>query len=468
MRNLLINLQEILYMNKFLLILITPVLLAGCYMGPQGELVGVHPREYWDQANPYGMNYIHFGSFTMGPSDQDVPYALNTRSKTVTIPAFYMDVHEISNNEYRQFVNYVRDSLFLNTLAENDDDRYFYAENEDGIELDRFIDKGFVLNWEEPIDWSDEDIFDLLYDEYYLQGSDRYYNRKEIDTRKLNYRYYWFNLEKAASKDARDEEYGEVNELNQLHSVRRYSDRSQFVVEETINVYPDTLVWVHDYSYAYNEPLAENYFWHPAYDEYPVVGVTWGQAVAFNAWRTQIMNEWRQKEDQTYIQKFRLPSEAEWEYAARGGRNLAPYPWGGPYIRNEQGCVLANFKPMRGDYVEDANAYTAPVESYSPNDYGLYNMAGNVAEWTNTAFDETVYDFAFDLAPDYVYHAKVDDPPALHRKVTRGGSWKDIGYYCQTGTRAYEYSDTAKAFIGFRSVMSYLGRGKSGPKEEWN
>jgi sulfatase modifying factor 1 len=468
MRNLLINLQEILYMNKFLLILMTPVLLAGCYMGPQGELVGVHPREYWDQPNPYGMNYIHFGSFTMGPSDQDVPYALNTRAKTVTIPAFYMDVHEISNNEYRQFVSYVRDSLFLNTLAENDDERYFYSENEEGLELDRFIDKGFVLNWEEPVDWSDEDVFDLLYDEYYLQGSDRFYNRKEIDTRKLNYRYYWFNLEKASRKDSRDEEYGEVNELNQLHSVRRYSDRSQFIVEETINVYPDTLVWIHDYAYAYNEPLAENYFWHPAYDDYPVVGVTWGQAVAFNAWRTQIMNEWRQKEEQTYIQKFRLPSEAEWEYAARGGRNLAPYPWGGPYIRNEQGCVLANFKPMRGDYVEDANAYTAPVESYSPNDYGLYQMSGNVAEWTNTAFDETVYDFAFDLAPDYVYHAKVDDPPALHRKVTRGGSWKDIGYYCQTGTRSYEYSDTAKAFIGFRSVMSYLGRGKSGPKEEWN
>ena len=180
------------------------------------------------------------------------------------------------------------------------------------------------------------------------------------------------------------------------------------------------------------------------------------------------MNEWKEKNGLTYIQKFRLPSEAEWEYAARGGRDLAPYPWGGPYIRNDQGCVLANFKPMRGDYVEDGTVYTAPVESYSPNDYGLYNMSGNVAEWTNTAFDETVYDFAFDLAPDYVYHAKVDDPPALHRKVIRGGSWKDIGYYCQTGTRAFEYSDTAKAYIGFRSVMSYLGRGKSGPSEEWN
>jgi sulfatase modifying factor 1 len=446
----------------------TPVLLAGCYMGPQGELVGVHPREYWDQPNPYGMNYIHFGSYTMGPSDQDVPYALNTRAKTVTIPAFYMDVHEISNNEYRQFVHYVRDSLLRQALFEDtDEEKWAYSEDENGRDMADFTKKGFVLKWDEPIDMEDEDVFESLYG-YYLQGQPRYYNRKEIDTRKLKYRYTWFNLEKAANKEGRDEDYGDANSMDQLHSVKRHSDQQQFVVEENINIYPDTLVWIHDYAYSYNEPLAENYFWHPAYDDYPVVGVTWGQAVAFNAWRTQTMNSWRKMEKQTYIQKFRLPSEAEWEYAARGGRNLAPYPWGGPYIRNEQGCVLANFKPMRGDYVEDANAYTAPVESYSPNDYGLYQMSGNVAEWTNTAFDETVYDFAFDLAPEYVYHAKVTDPQVLHRKVIRGGSWKDIGYYCQTGTRTYEYSDSAKASIGFRSVMSYLGRGKSGPQEEWN
>ena len=455
-------------MKKLLMILLAPVMLSACYMGPQGELVGVHPRQYWEQSNPYGMNYIHFGSYTMGPSDQDVPFALNTRSKTVTIPPFYMDVHEITNNEYRQFVDYVRDSLFLQTLADNDDDRYYIAENDRGQELDRFIDKGFLLNWEETIDWEDEDVFDLLYDEFYLQGSDQFYNRRELDTRKLNYRYYWVNLDAAAQKSGRDEEYGEVNEMNQLHSTRRHSDRAQFVVEEIINVYPDTLVWIHDATYAYNEPYAEMYFWHPAFDDYPVVGVTWGQAKAFNAWRTQIMNEWKQKNNETFVQRFRLPSEAEWECAARGGRDLAPFPWGGPYARNQQGCVLANFKPMRGDYVEDANAYTAPVESYSPNDYGLYNMSGNVAEWTNTAYDETVYDFSWDLAPDYVYHAKVDDPPALKRKVIRGGSWKDIGYYCQTGTRTFEYSDTAKASVGFRSVMSYLGRGKSGLPEEWN
>jgi len=454
-------------MKNTLLILITAAALFSCTAGPQGELVGVYPREQWIQVNPYGMNYIHLGSYTMGPSDQDVPFAMNTRSKTVTMPPFYIDVHEISNNEYRQFCEWVKDSLYRNTLAEDDNEDYFFAETEDGIELDRFIDKGYVLNWETPIDWEDEDIFDLLYDEYYLQGSDLYYNRRQYDTRKLNYRYWWLNFDAAASKESRDSEYSETNSLNQLHSVRGHSDRSQFVVEETINIFPDTLVWVRDFTYGFNEPLAD-YFWHPAYDNYPVVGVTWSQAKAFNAWRTQLMNNWRNSNGQSDVQRFRLPTEAEWEYAARGGLELSPFPWGGPYMRNAQGCPLANFKPMRGDYVEDGGAYTVDISSYSPNDYGLYNMAGNVAEWTSTAYDETVYEFSHELSPEYTYHAKVTDPPALHRKVTRGGSWKDIGYYCQTGTRSFEYRDTSKAYIGFRSVMSYMGRGKSGDPEEWN
>jgi gliding motility-associated lipoprotein GldK len=454
-------------MKNILLILITAAALFSCTAGPQGELVGVYPREQWIQVNPYGMNYIHLGSYTMGPSDQDVPFAMNTRSKTVTMPAFYIDVHEISNNEYRQFCAWVKDSLYRNTLAEDDNEDYFFAETEDGIELDRFIDKGYILNWETPIDWEDEDIFDLLYDEYFLQGSDQYYNRRQYDTRKLNFRYWWLNFDAAASKESRDSEFSETNSLNQLHSVRGHSDRSQFVVEETINIYPDTLVWVRDFTYGFNEPLAD-YFWHPAYDNYPVVGVTWSQAKAFNAWRTQLMNNWRNSNGQSDVQRFRLPTEAEWEYAARGGLELSPFPWGGPYMRNAQGCPLANFKPMRGDYVEDGGAYTVDISSYSPNDYGLYNMAGNVAEWTSTAYDETVYEFSHELSPEYSYHAKVTDPPALHRKVTRGGSWKDIGYYCQTGTRSFEYRDTSKAYIGFRSVMSYMGRGKSGDPEEWN
>ena len=387
-------------MKNILLILITAAALFSCTAGPQGELVGVYPREQWIQVNPYGMNYIHLGSYTMGPSDQDVPFAMNTRSKTVTMPAFYIDVHEISNNEYRQFCEWVKDSLYRNTLAEDDNEDYFFAETENGIELDRFIDKGYILNWETPINWEDEDIFDLLYDEYFLQGSDQYYNRRQYDTRKLNYRYWWLNFNAAANKESRDSEFGETNSLNQLHSVRGHSDRSQFVIEETINIYPDTLVWVRDYTYGFNEPLAD-YFWHPAYDNYPVVGVTWSQAKAFNAWRTQLMNNWRNSNGQSDVQRFRMPTEAEWEYAARGGLELSPYPWGGPYMRNAQGCPLANFKPMRGDYVEDGGAYTVDISSYSPNDYGLYNMAGNVAEWTSTAYDETVYEFSHELSPEY-------------------------------------------------------------------
>jgi formylglycine-generating enzyme required for sulfatase activity len=95
-------------------------------------------------------------------------------------------------------------------------------------------------------------------------------------------------------------------------------------------------------------------------------------------------------------------------------------------------------------------------------------MAGNVAEWTNTAFDEGVYEFTHDMSPEYDYYAKVDDPPSMKRKVIRGGSWKDIGYYIQTGTRSFEYSDTAKSYIGFRCVMSFLGRGKAVDPKDFN
>ena len=160
------------------------------------------------------------------------------------------------------------------------------------------------------------------------------------------------------------------------------------------------------------------------------------------------------------MQDFRLPLESEWEYAARGGLQNSPFPWGGPYIRNSRGCFLGNYKPMRGNYMDDGGTYTVKVTSYWPNDYGLYCMAGNVAEWTSNAFDESAYSFIHDVSSDYTYEAKESDPPAMKRKVIRGGSWKDVGYYLQTSSRTYEYQDTSKCYIGFRCVMSFLGRAK--------
>ena len=145
--------------------------------------------------------------------------------------------------------------------------------------------------------------------------------------------------------------------------------------------------------------------------------------------------------------------EAQWEYAARGGRSQAPYPWGGPYLRNKKGCLLANFKPGRGNYPEDGGFYTVRADAYWPNDFGLYNMAGNVAEWTSSLYYEGGYNFQHDMNPDIRYNATASDFPRMKRKVIRGGSWKDVGYFLQTSTRNYEYQDTAKAYIGFRCVI---------------
>jgi len=430
--------------RKVLLFSLVLLAVAGCKSGNKGELTGVPHRERWYQADPYGMVYIPAGSYNMGPSDQDVPYSLTTQSKTVTVPAFYMDNTEITNNEYRQFVYWVRDSLAHRLLGgEHLVDEGEYGEH---------------INWKAKIKWDDEQNVETLA-ELFLPETERFYRRKEIDTRKLNFEYYWIDLRAASKKDFSGQADPAAGSLANRPQGR--TDRSVYIKKDVLNVYPDTLSWLADYVYAYHEPLTQMYFWHPAYDDYPVVGVSWKQARMFCIWRTQLLNSYLADNEEAFVQDFRLPTEAEWEYAARGGLELSPYPWGGPYIRNSRGCFLGNFKPMRGNYMDDGGVYTVKVTSYWPNDYGLYCMAGNVSEWTSNAYDESAYSFTHDVSTDYEYDAKETDAPALKRKVIRGGSWKDVGWYLQTSARSYEYQDTAKCYIGFRCVMSFLGRDKS-------
>lgn len=418
-------------MKQFVIGAFVLLILSSCGGGNKGQLIGAQGRDRWYQPDPYGMVFIPSGSYLMGPSDQDVPYALVAQSKSVSVHAFYMDNTEITNNEYRQFVEWVRDSLAHRLIG----GEHLIDEGEYGERI----------NWREKIRWSDEENVETL-NELFLPESERFYKRKEIDVRKLNFEYFWIDLKQAAQRENREQ---------------GLTDRSVFIKKHIINVYPDTLAWIHDFTYSFNDPITSSYFWHPAYDEYPVVGVTWKQARAFCIWRTQLLDSYLMGNEETIPQDFRLPTESEWEYAARGGNELSPYPWGGPYIRNSRGCFLGNFKPMRGNYLDDGGFYTVKVTSYWPNDYGLYCMAGNVAEWTSDAFDESAYNFSHDLNPHYQYEASDSDPPALKRKVIRGGSWKDVGYYLQTGTRSYEYQDTAKCYIGFRCVMDFLGRDKT-------
>ncbi len=388
----------------------------------QGQVTGVKGRANYKPAKPYGMVYIPSGAFLMGSSDQDLRGTYTAREKTVTVQGFYMDATEVTNNQYRQFVYWVRDSIAHKLLGQ-------VTEASDGTEK---------IDWSQDINYSDPATQEKLNAIYYAP-EDRVFGKKEIDVSKLVYHSEWFDL-KAAALD------------------RGKHPRSQFIRKDDTPIYPDTLSWIRDYSYSYNDPMARYYFSHPAFDNYPVVGVNWKQAQAFTRWRTKLWADYRKSIGKPTQGSFRLPTEAEWEYAARGGRNEAPYPWGGPYLRNKKGCFLANFKPGRGDYAEDGALYPAKADAYWPNDYGLYNMSGNVAEWTSSAYFENGYKFAMDFNPDIQINAKDSAAPKMKRKVVRGGSWKDVGYFLNVGVRSWEYQDTAECYVGFRTVLSFLGR----------
>ena len=116
---------------------------------------------------------------------------------------------------------------------------------------------------------------------------------------------------------------------------------------------------------------------------------------------------------------------------------------------------MANFKPVRGDYAADGALYTVEAKSYEPNDFNLYNMAGNVAEWTESSYFAESYEFVSTMNPN------VSDR-TNQRKVVRGGSWKDVGYMLQVSTRDFEYADSARSYIGFRTVQDYMGTAATG------
>jgi len=292
-----------------------------------------------------------------------------------------------------------------------------------------------------------------------LSEKDRFYFKKEIDTRKLIYEYAWIDYRQAAKPSnsfnykTKRYEGSVVNAKGELVPIK---NRSSFLMRESVPVYPDTLCWIRDFVYTYNDPYTLKYFSHPAFDDYPVVGVNWKQAKAFCKWRSGLKRVEIKRFKEAAMHNFRLPTETEWEIAARGGLQHSKYPWGGYYTRDIKGCFVANFKPLRGNYVADSeiSGTTTKVGTFDPNPYGIYDMAGNVAEWTSTAYYEAAYEVVNAINPEIEYNVRVDDPPVMKRKVVRGGSWKDVAYFIQTSTRTFEYQDTTRSYIGFRCVRT--------------
>ncbi len=455
-------------------------LMMSCSSNDRGELVGVQDRPTWYPSEPYGMVFIPQGSFNMGNADQDVPNSTISPTKTISVSSFWIDQTEITNNEYRQFVYWVRDSIARYRLGEDE-----LVEGYEFIDVNNMDDPTFFqeyvqmnypdsmqkhINWDPYLEWRTDRYPSAEYTEIiesmYLPPEEMFMGRRMLDTRQLNYVYYTLNRQRAASRSNRVVfDYTDTDQDGEYFSYREYikenkeiSNRSSFFDGAIINVYPDTLAWVHDFTYSYNDPMHDKYFWHPAYDDYPVVGVSWKQAVAFCNWRTKYRHEFLRKNQQIAEQEFRLPTEGEWEYAARGGQDNMTYPWGGPYTMNSSGCYLGNFKPRRGNLVADGGFYPVVSTAYAPNGFNLYNMAGNVSEWTSTAFDAASYYYISDINANFEYNAYESDDETLKRKVIRGGSWKDVAYYMQVSTRDYEYQDTAKSYVGFRTVQSFLGR----------
>ncbi len=446
-----------------------------------GEVTGVSMMA-WDEPTPYGMVLIKRGSLKIGTDEKDSLWGINDPSKEISIDAFWMDENEISNSKYKQFVFWVRDSIIRERLASpayGGNEAYRIEEDEEGNPITP------RLVWSRPIPWkkATEDELVAINSVYYqhpITGTTM------LDDKQLNYRYEIFDyLTAALRKNRLDPAERNRNtditvdpdEVVMISKDTAYIDEEGNIVRQTVNrnlsslfdflntyivnVYPDTTCWVNDFQNAYNEPYMRLYFSHPSYNEYPVVGVSWEQANAFCAWRTDYLLSGLGAQAR-YVQRYRLPTEAEWEFAARGKEDNL-YPWKATDdMKSDKGCYYANYKVNKGDYTQDGNLITTRVGSYSANSNGLYDMAGNVAEWTSTAYAAQGIQGMNDMNPEFSYNAAKEDPYRMKRKVVRGGSWKDGARFIRSDMRGYEYQNEQRSFIGFRCVRTQVGVNRRG------
>ena len=442
-------------MNKvvnIVLCFLATLLLTACFGSKMtssagGEVTGVSGRAF-SEPTPYGMTLIKRGHLKMGIDKQDSLWGKQTPVKDISIEGFWMDEYEVTNSMYRQFVNYVRDSILRERLADpayGGDESYKIEEDKNGDPVKPH------LNWKKALprkpNEDEQRAFESLYVTNPVTGE------KMLDWRQMNYRYEIYDYTEAAKRKYRESHEERVlntdirpnpNEQIWISKDTAYINDEGQIVRETINrqytgpwdflstyivnIYPDTTCWVNDFPNADNETYMRYYFSNAAYNDYPVVGVR-------------------------FVQRYRLPTEAEWEFAARG-KDQNEFPWENQDVMSGNGCFFANFKPDNGNYTKDGNLITSKVGIYAANSNGLYDMAGNAAEWCSTIYTEAGVEAMNDINPQLKYNAAREDPYRLKKKSVRGGSWKDPESYIRSAWRSYEYQNQPRSYIGFRCVRS--------------
>ena len=455
-------------------------MLTSCFGGSKGgkmltggEVVGVSGRPF-SEPSPYGMIKVDRGFLKVGLSENDTLWGADIPSKEISVDGFWMDQKEVTNSMYRQFVYWVRDSIIRERMADPNyggDESYKITEDAEGNPLVKPY-----LDWTKKLpvkNLTEEELaaVNSLYTYHPVTGE------RMLDAKQLNYRYEIYDYAKAAMRKYRlDPVERSLNtdkptspkDVVMISKDTAYIDEDGNIVRQTItrplssyydflntyivNVYPDTTCWINDFPNANNEKYMRLYFCSGDYNDYPVVGVTWEQANAFCAWRTEYLLQGL-KGEARQLQRYRLPSEVEWEYAARG-KEGTPFPWKDINSKNDKGCYFANFKPDKGDYTDDGNLITSKCGIYGANSNGLFDMAGNVAEWTSTVFTQAGVKSMSDLNPELTYKAAIEDPYQLKRKVVKGGSWKDPISLIRSAWRTYEYQNQPRSYIGFRCVRS--------------
>ena len=205
--------------------------------------------------------------------------------------------------------------------------------------------------------------------------------------------------------------------------------------EEFLSAKPDQSRWIKDYKSVVTKPMQENYFSHPAYNDYPVVAISREGAEMYCEWLTVERNKLNPEKYGLLVNDVRLPTAEEWVQAAKGRVDSSSYSWAGASLKNSRGCYLANFKPTKDSYIDDGGFFTVKSDSYNPNGYGLFCMSGNVAEMV------------------------IDEK---NEPATKGGSWSSAGQelHIVEGADRFKGLTQPSVDVGFRPVISYLGSRK--------